>query len=373
MKIAIIGQKGIPAQFGGIERHVEELSLELVKRGHQVTVYTRPYYTKANRKTYKGIRLISINSLRTKHLDAITHTLFSSIHAATKGYDIIHYHGVGPSLLSFIPRIFSRKAKVVSTFHCVDRRHQKWNGFARYMLWLGEWASLVFPHQTIAVSKSIQKYCVKSFNKKPIYIPNGISKDFLKQSKAKLIKNKFGLITDQYILAVSRLIPHKGIHYLIEAYKRINTNKRLVIAGGSFFTDAYVKRLKEIAGNDPRIIFTGFQKGKTLSELYSNAYLFVLPSESEGLPIALLEAAGYGQCALASNIPENMEVIRANKENIGYTFKNKDVNDLQKKLAELLQKPVQTKKIGKSARQTVLKEFNWHKIANQTEQLYATR
>ncbi len=373
MKIAMIGQKGIPAKFGGIERHVEELSLQLVKRGHDVTVYSRPYYTRKSLKTYRGIHLISLPTVLMKHFDAITHTFLSSLHALTQKFDIIHYHGVGPSLLSFIPRIFNRRVKVVATFHCIDRHHKKWGWFARYMLWLGEWASLTFPHETIAVSQSIKKYCFRIFGKKAIYIPNGISREFLKKSKADLIKSKFGLIADQYILAVSRLIPHKGIHYLIEAYRSLKTDKKLVIAGGSFYTDDYVKKLKEQAGGDPRIIFTGFQKGKILSELYSNAYLFVLPSEAEGLPIALLEAAGFGKCALASNIPENMEVIRANKETIGYAFKNKDVSDLNKKLAELIKKPAQTRKTGKNARQTVLKEFNWRKIASQTEQLYATR
>ncbi|MFA5107412.1 MAG: glycosyltransferase family 4 protein [Patescibacteria group bacterium] len=371
MKIAMIGQKGIPALFGGVERHVEELSVRLAKRGHTVTVYTRPNHTNPNRKNYHGVRLVSLPSLPTKHFDAISHTFLATIHALFQDYDVIHYHSGGPSLLSFIPRLFRPGIKVIATFHSIERKHQKWGLFARFVLRLGEWACVTFPHQTIAISRPLQKYCEKTYRKKTIYIPNGVSSEFTRSQKAKVITKQFGLIADQYILTVARLIPPKGIHYLIAAYKRLNTKKRLVIAGDSAYTDSYVKKLKELAAGDPRIIFTGFQKGKTLAELYSNAYLFVFPSEIEGLPLALLEAAGFGRCSLASNIPENLEVLRANNEVIGYVFKNKNVKDLQIKLAELLKRPEATKKVGQRARKVVLQHFNWQSIAYETEKLYS--
>ncbi|MDD5567291.1 MAG: glycosyltransferase family 4 protein [Patescibacteria group bacterium] len=367
----MIGQKGIPALYGGVERHVEELAVRLAKRGHKVAVYTRPNYTSSRKKNYRGVSLVSLPSLPTKHFDAISHTFFATVHAMFQDYDIIHYHSGGPSLLSILPRIFRPSVKVIGTFHSIERRHQKWGWFARLVLRLGEWACVTFPHQTIAISRPLQKYCFKTYGKKTIYIPNGISGEFTRSKKARVITKQFGLMTDQYILTVARLIPPKGIHYLIEAYRRLNTRKRLVIAGDSAHTDGYVKKLKELAAGDPRIVFTGFQSGKTLAELYSNAYLFVLPSEIEGLPLALLEAAGFGRCSLASNIPENLEVLRVNKEVIGYVFKNKNVKDLQIKLTELLKRPEEMKKIGKHARQVVLQHFNWHTIARQTEKLYS--
>lgn len=371
MKIAMIGQKGIPAIFGGIERHVEELSEQMVQRGHEVTVYTRHYYTNPKRRNFHGVNLVSLPSLQTKHLDTISHVFLATLHALCHDFDIIHYHGVGPSLLSFLPRIFRPGVRVVTTFHCIDRRHKKWGWFARLMLRLGEWAAVSFPHRAIANSRTIQDYCRQVYRKSMIYIPYGISGQYLKRLAAREIKKKYGLKAGQYILAVSRLIPHKGIHYLIQAYKRLPTKKKLVVVGGGFYTDAYVRQLKELAAGDPRIIFTGSQTGRLLAELFSNPYLFVHPSEAEGLPIALMEAAGYGNCVLVSDIPENMEVLQAGNEVIGYAFKNKNIKDLQHKLAGLLRRPTETKKIGRLARKTILKQFNWQSTCRQTEKLYS--
>lgn len=174
MKIAILGSKGIPAKSGGIERHVEDLSVRLADLGHEVFVYSRKRYTKYDQPKYKGINLIYLPSLNTKNLDAITHTFLATIHALFKNYDIIHYHGVGPATLSFIPRLLKRKTKVIATFHCRDQFHQKWGRIARQYLALGEYASCKFPHKTIVISKVIQDYCKKTFNRETEYIPNGV-------------------------------------------------------------------------------------------------------------------------------------------------------------------------------------------------------
>ncbi len=372
MKIAMIGQKGVPGIFGGVERHVEQLSLILTERGHDVTVYTRPYYTPAKRTRFHKVRLVSLPSLRTKHFDAISHTFLATLHAVRQDSDIIHYHGVGPALLAFLPRLFRHRAKVIVTFHCIDRKHQKWGSIARFFLWLGERAAVFFPHETIVVSKTLRAYCRQNFRRNVTYIPNGVPLESTRTLNADAIRKKFGLIANQYILAVSRLIPHKGIHHLIKAYQQLATEKPLVIVGDSFYTDAYVKDLKKLAGSDPRIIFTGFQKGKTLKELFSNAYLFVLPSESEGLPITLLEAASFGKCVLASNIPENIEVIRSGKQVIGYTFKNRDTDDLRRMLEQLMhhQKTIQSK--GQLAKTVVRKRFNWIAIVLDVERVYSS-
>ncbi len=361
----------IPALYGGVERHVEELAVCLVRRGHDVTVYTRGYYTPRQRTTFLGVTLVSLPSLRTKHLDAISHTFIATLHAIRHRYDIIHYHGVGPALLSFLPRFLGSKAKVVVTFHSVDRKHKKWGAVARYFLFLGEWAAVSFPHQTISVSKTIQSYCRFVHKKETFYIPNGVSRNLPHTRTNGMIRQRYGLMSERYILAVSRLIPHKGIHYLIEAYKKLKTDKNLVIVGDSVYTDDYVRQLKDLAGSDKRIIFTGFQKGRMLAELFSNAYLFVLPSEAEGLPISLLEAASFGRCVLASNIPENVEVIRSQGQVIGYTFRNKDSADLAKKLRVLMTQPELIKQRGALARRVVGRTFNWQSIAREIEQVYA--
>lgn len=364
MKIAFIGQKGIPAVYGGVERHVEELSTRLVDLGYDVSVYTRPHYTTCKKESFKGIKLISLPSLHSKHFDAISHTFLATLHALKQDYNIIHYHSIGPALLCWIPRILKPRAKVVVTFHCIDRQHQKWGRIARLMLWLGEFVTCKFAHEVITVSRTLKHYAYEVYKRETNYIPNGISE--MQSLKPSIIKEQFGLEGNDYILVVSRLIPHKGIHYLIKAYQRINPNLKLVITGDSSFTDDYVRKLKRLAGGSKHIIFTGFQTGPALAELFTNAYLYVQPSESEGLPIAVLEAAAYGNCVLASDIPANMEIIK----NCGLNFENKSVNDLVHKLELLINSPQEVESSGKEARKYVLENYNWADIVKSTDYLY---
>jgi len=370
MKIAMIGQKGIPVRYGGIERHVQELSLKLNKLGHSVFVYTRPYYTNKNLKEFKGVNLISLPSIHTKHLDAISHTFLATLDALRKDYDIIHYHGVGPSLLSWIPRIFKPRVKVVVTFHCIDRRHKKWGWFARFALKVGEMAASVFPHQTIAVSKTLQEYIKKKYKRKAKYIPNGVNKleREISREEEKNILNKFGLDSQKYILMVSRLIRHKGAHYLIEAYKGLKNKNglKLAIIGDSSFTDDYVKELKELAKGNSEIVFTGNQMGKNLQTLFKNAYILVHPSETEGLPIVILEAMSYRLPVLASDIPENLELVK----DFGFSFKSKDIRDLQEKLDQLISQPKLLKEKVGLAQKFIWENYNWENIAKKTDELY---
>jgi len=367
MKIAFIGQKGIPMTFGGVEKHVERLSVGLAERGHRVFVYTRPWYTPATKKSFEGVKLISKPSIRTKNFDAITHTFYCTLDALRRDFDIIHYQGVGPALLAWIPRLLKPRTKVVVTFHSIDRLHKKWGIFARAMLRLGEWAAVRFADETITVSKTLQLYCKKSFNADTLYIPNGV--DAVKPAAADLIKEKFGLEIDGYFLFMSRLVAHKGAHYLIDAYKRLRTNKKLVIVGAGAFTDDYVQFLKKKAGKNPDIIFTGNIEGgsEIWRELFSNAYLFVHPSEYEGLPVVVLEAMSFGTPVLVSDIMENMEIIGAGQ---GFSFKNKSVSDLKNKLDKLRRSDGLVKKVGAIGREHVLKEYNWKSIVRSTEVAY---
>lgn len=367
MNIAFIGQKGIPVKFGGVESHVEHLAIGLAKKGHTVFAYTRPWYTPKNKKTYKGINLVSLPSLRTKHFDAISHTFMASIDALKKDYDVVHYHGVGPALLSWIPRVFKPKTKVVVTFHCIDRYHQKWGVLARLALHIGEWAAVRFAHDTITVSKVLQMYCANNYNADTVHVPNGVN--LHKPIGASLIKKKFGLKKDNYIIFLSRLVKHKGPHYLIEAYKKLKTDKKLVIAGGSAFTDDYVKQLKQMAKGNKNIIFTGNVQGDSQlwAELYSNAYLFVHPSESEGLPIVVLEAMSFGTPVLVSDIAENLEAISVD---YGLYFASRDVDDLKKKIQYALKYPEKIKVIGEKAKVMVKNCYAWKDIVADTEKVY---
>jgi len=368
MKIAMIGQKGIPTQFGGIERHVEALAVRLGKRGHEVTVYTRSWYAPAKRRFAKGVSTVATPTINSKHLDAIVHTFSSTVHAIRNGAEVIHYHGVGPSLLSWIPRVFAPGVKVVSTFHCVDRNHQKWGFVARTMLGLGERAACVFPHQTIAVSKTLQSYGMNRFGGDIVYVPNGIETPGRIGTE---VLSKFGLKKDGYVVMVSRLVKHKGAHHLIEAYQRLQKRgltrgKKLVIVGGSAFTDAYVAQLRAMAAGNSEILFTGYLKGRALEQVFAGAFAVVHPSESEGLPIAVLEAMSYGKTVLASDIPENMECIREH----GMSFRNRSVPDLTRKLRVLLDSPEMVASQGAAAKKFVISNYHWDDVARGVERVY---
>lgn len=365
MKIAFIGQKGIPTKFGGVERHVEELSARICAAGQQVFVYCRPWYTAAGQTEHHGVRLVVVPSLHTKHFDAISHTFFSTIHALFQPYDIIHYHGVGPALLAWIPRVFKPRCRVVVTFHCIDRKHQKWNRFARLALRLGEWAACAFAHQTIVVSKTLQQYCRNVYETETVYIPNGVPVPILPIASA-LLQDQFQLQPQGYILAVSRLVRHKGIHHLVAAYHDLQTTLPLVIVGGSAFTDNYVSELQQMALGNRNIRFVGYQEGAALAELFANAAVFVQPSETEGLPITLLEAMAYGRPIVASDIPENQEALGG----CGILFRNRDAGDLTQKLAYALAETTVMRRLADQAKERAVRHYHWHDIAQQTEKLY---
>jgi glycosyltransferase involved in cell wall biosynthesis len=365
MKIAFIGQKGIPTKQGGIEKHVEELTKRLAGFGFNITVYSRSHYTEKRDKkyTYEGVTIINIPSINTKHLDAITHTLFSTLHALTQDYDVIHYHGVGPSLLSFIPRIFKPSVKVINTFHCIDRYHQKWGRLAKLILALGEYTACKFPHQTITISKILEKYSRSEFNSKAKYIPNGAS---ITHSQNNKILKELDLEAKDYIVTVSRLVRHKGIHTLIKAYNQTTQTKKLVIVGDGANTDDYVKEVKSLAGNNKNIIFAGRQSGDNLYALFENAYLFAQPSEAEGLSIALLEAMLYEVPMIISNIEENQEPAGG----CALEFINKSIEDLKRKLQYALDNPEIMEAFAKKAKIRAQTEYNWDDITKETALTY---
>ncbi|MCX6799600.1 MAG: glycosyltransferase family 4 protein [Candidatus Falkowbacteria bacterium] len=364
MKIYLIGQKGIPSIGGGVEKHVEMLAIHLVKRGHEVFAYTRPNYTNKRLKSFDGVNLISLPSVKTKHLEAISHTFLACLDLIRRKPDVIHFHSIGPSSLILLVRILKPFTPIIATFHCQDYYHKKWNPIARAYLRFGEFVACKFTDKTITVSKGLTRYAMSEYGVKTKYIPNGV--EVIKKLPAKNIKLKWDLTKNSYILSVSRLIEHKGVHYLIDAYLKTKTSKSLVIAGDGAYTDDYVKCLKKMAKNNPKIIFTGNQIGTTLQELFSNAYLFVQPSTSEGLSIALLEAMASGNAVLVSDIPENLEVIK----DTGFSFKNKSPKSLQEKINYLLKNPKLIDKQKEKAKHRVNIHYHWRDITTETIKIY---
>ena len=294
MKIAMIGHKRIPSREGGVEVVVQELSTRLVKNGHRVDAYNRKGKNvqdsnadkdKKNLKEYKGVRIITIPTINKKGIDALIYSFFASMRALFGKYDVLHYHAEGSCAMLWIPHLF--KKRIVVTIHGLDWQRSKWGGFATKYIKFGEKLAAKYADEIIVLSKGVQKYFKDTYNRDTNFIPNGVNKPEIREPK--IIKEKYGLNKNDYILFLARIVPEKGLHYLIEAYKQINTDKKLVIAGGASHTNDYLEKIKKMASEDSRIIMTGFVQGEELKELYSNCYLYCLPSDIEGMPISLLE------------------------------------------------------------------------------------
>lgn len=315
MKIAMIGHKRIPSREGGIEIVVEQLATRMVQAGHSVDVYNRKghhvsgeendEYLVRGLKEYKGIHIITIPTFQNKKLNAVVYSFLATVRALFGHYDVIHYHAEGACSMLWIPHLFG--IRTIATIHGLDWKRSKWGGFATKFLLFGEKTAVKYADEIIVLSRNMQKYFKDTYGRDTVFIPNGVLKPEIHSDR--IIKEKWGLEKDSYILFLARIVPEKGLHYLLDAYMDIDTDKRLVIAGGSSHTDNYMKQMEKKAAKDKRILMTGFVQGEVLEELYSNAYVYVLPSDVEGMPVSLLEAMSYGNCCLVSDIAENVEVI----------------------------------------------------------------
>ncbi|MEA2007288.1 MAG: glycosyltransferase family 4 protein [Patescibacteria group bacterium] len=366
MKVVFIGQKGIPTLMGGIERHVEELTIRLAKQGHDVIVYTRPNYSDKKLNEYKGVRLVSLPSLATKHLDAISHTFFACLDVSfRRDIDVIHFHSIGPSFFIWLAKLLNPLTPVVATFHSQCYYHKKWGKFAKFSLKVGEYVCCKFPDRLITVSKNLRRYVLKKYGVKASYVPNGVPN--YSPVKPDEIKKR-GLEKGSYIFYGGRLIRHKGLHYLIEAFSKVRTDKRLVISGEGMFTDNYEQELKHSAQKDPRVMLIGRIDGtsKELAELFSNAYIYAHPTEAEGLSISLLETMSYGVVPLISNIPENLEAV----EQAGFVFESGNVEDLRGKLQHLIDNPDEVRSKEMLGKERVEECYSWDVIAEDIANVY---
>jgi len=363
MKIAFIGQKGIPTKTGGVERQIEDLAVNMAKDGHEVFVYARSSYNTEHLKEWNGVKIITVPSVPSKNLDAITATFFACLDLVRRKYDIIHFQSIGPASMLWLARILNPRTKIVFTFHCQDYNHQKWGAFARTYLKFGEKVGNLLADKVIITSHSLLRYAKEKYHNNPIYIPS--SAKLTELVKAEEIKD-FGLDKDSYISYIGRLVRHKGVHFLIKAYQEITTDKKLVIVGEGSYTDDYVKELHDLAQGNSNIIFTGNQSGKMLKELFSNTAIFVQPSESEGLSFALLEGMAYARPCLVSDIEPNLEALG----DTGVSFKSGDYLDLKLKLEGMLNAPDKLAQMGSAARERVKLEYDSDNIAKQTISLY---
>jgi glycosyltransferase involved in cell wall biosynthesis len=360
MKISFIGLKGLP-YCGGVEKFTEEVGSRLVAKGHQVTVYTMRHYGTQD-DMFRGMRIRPVPSVRSRSLEKLTVSFMASLYESFGGdSDIVHYNAFGPAAFCFIPRLMKRK--VLAQGQGIEWKRSKWGWTGKLFLRLLEYPSVRFPHLVTVVSKVQKEYLAEKYGRASVYIPSGVNPPEFE--KPRLIR-QYGLKGDDYILFAARLVPEKGLHYLIEAYKRLNTDLKLVIAGDSEHEAGYKAEISRMAGGNDKIIFTGFVMGALLNELLSNCHVFVLPSEIEGLSTALLEAMSYRNCCLASDIPENREALGGH----GYLFKNRDVDDLTEKLALLSANGNAANDCKIRAKSFAVGDYSWDRIADQYEELY---
>ncbi len=368
--IAMFGHKHIPSREGGVEIVVEHLAVRMVRMGHKVTCYNRGgSYVESedaefdeDRSRYRGVKIKKAFTINAKGLAAASSSFFASLAAGLGKYDVVHIHAEGPCILCGFLKACDKR--VIVTIHGLDHKRAKWGRFASWYIMKGEQAAAKYADEIIVLSKSVQDYFLELYGRRTTFIPNGVEE--AKQLIPDIIRTKWGLDKDDYILYLGRIVPEKGIHYLIEAYKGLNTDKKLVIAGGSSDTDEYYSKLKNMAEGTDNIIFTGFVQGPTLEELYSNAYIYCLPSDLEGMPLSLLEAMSYGNACLTSDIPECADVI----SDKGMTFKKGDVKSLAKCLSELLDDRAAVEAYKAQAATYITERYNWDESVNRTLKLY---
>jgi glycosyltransferase involved in cell wall biosynthesis len=360
MKIAFIGQKGIPAQNGGVDRHVENLAMFLAKKGEEIIVYNRQGYLPEKINKWEGVTLIHLPYINQKNLAAITHSFLATIDAMRLKVDVIHYHGIGPCLLAWIPRVFAPKIKVIATLHSFDYGNEKWSAFAKFMLKRGEKSMSHNAHQIIVLTDLMHDYFLQKYGRETTIIPNGA---YIENSYDSNNLVGFGLKPKKYLVSVSRIIKLKGIQYLITALKELPTyDIKLAIVGDG----EYREELEKLAGNDPRIVFTGNQSGEVLNQLYSKAKYFIQSSEMEGLSISLLEAMAHGLPCIVSDISANQE---ATGETALY-FRQKDKDDLRNKLIYAFEHEDKMAELGVKAKERAISLFNWEKISEDTIKIY---
>lgn len=369
LNIAMLGHKRIPSREGGIEIVVEELSKRMVQLGHQVTCYNRNGHHVSGSEfdgkhltEYKGVRLKLVWTLDKRGLAAMTASVSGAMKAAFGKYDVVHFHAEGPCAMLWLPKLFGKRC--IATIHGIDWQRAKWGGFASKYIKFGEKVAVKYADEIIVLSEGVQRYFKDTYGRETVFIPNGVNRPEIRE--AKQIKDKFGLSKDSYILFLGRIVPEKGVSYLIEAFKQVETDKKLVIAGGSSDTDAFVQELKDLAKGDDRIIFTGFVQGALLEELYSNSYVYCLPSDLEGMPLSLLEAMSYGNCCVVSDIAECAEMV----EDKAVVFRKSDVADLREKLHELCQQPEIVEQYKKTAADFICQKYGWDDVVGSTIELY---
>ncbi|MCC8015526.1 MAG: glycosyltransferase family 4 protein [Eubacterium sp.] len=369
MKIAIIGHKRIPSNEGGIEKGVEMHAVRMAARGHKVVAYNRGSNNIFGRefnekpiKSYKGVKIVTVPTTDGR-LSVPLYSFLATLHAAFARYDVVSYRASGSCIMIPLAKLFGLRC--VASLHGIDSLRDKWGGFAKRFLELGERMAAKHADVCLVLSQNMKEYIKEKYGTEAVLFANGIDKPVKKEPN--IIKEKFGLEKDSYILSLGRIVPEKGLHHLIEGFKGVKTDKKLVIAGGAEHGSGYFDKLKKMAEGDERIVFIGFVKGEVIDELYSNCYMFVLPSNLEGMANTLLEAMSFGCCTLASDIPENAEVV----EDMAPLFKNRNDDDIRDRIQYFIDNPSEVMRYREGASDYITSKYNWDRVVDQMLEIYS--
>ncbi|MEP7269884.1 MAG: glycosyltransferase [Acidobacteriota bacterium] len=358
MKIAIMGTRGIPANYGGFETFAEQLGTRLAARGHGVTVYGRKHYATGGRREYRGVELVVLPTIRHKYFDTVVHSFLSMLHALPRRYDVILICNAANSIFALIPRLLGTPTLV--NVDGLERKRKKWNWIGRTYYLVSEWLSTFLPTEIVTDALVIQNYYETRYHKKSAMIAYGAE---VARRAAPEHLEKYGLQPGKYILYVSRLEPENNAHLVIEAYQKVATDLPLVIVGGAPYAKEYIAQLKST--RDPRVKFLGFVFGEDYRALQQNAYCYVHATEVGGTHPALIEAMGAGNCALTLATPENLEVMG----DAGLVYHS--VEDLARQLRRVLADPSIIGEYRHRAMSRVMQLYNWEQITDEYEVLLA--
>ena len=362
MKIAMLGTRGVPASYSGFETCVEELGSRLVQRGHEVTVYCRAHHITYDQPTYKGMKLVKLPTIANKYLDTIVHSFISSLHALTQGYDIALYFIAGNSLVTWIPRLVGQRSLL--NVDGLDWKRAKWPPLAKRYIQFAEQMSTVLPDGIITDSRVVQRYYREVHRADSTYIAYGSD---LPRRVAGEVLQRFDLTERGYVLFVGRLVPENCAHHLVAAWRTLDTPLKCVIVGDAPYAEAYKAELRQLAGDDPRIIFTGYVFGEGYWELGSNAYAFVETSGVGGTHPALIEAMAFGNCVVTHNTAENLETIGA--AGLWYDG-NAGAESLARVLRTLLDAPPLVAAYRSAAATRAAEVFSWQAVTDAYEALF---
>jgi glycosyltransferase involved in cell wall biosynthesis len=359
LKIAILGTRGIPANYGGFETFAEECSAGLAARGHQVTVYCRSHYVPKDLKTHRGARLIVLPTLKWKYSDTVIHTLFSVLHSLFQQYDAILICNAANSIFAWMPRVLG--IPVVVNVDGIERLRQKWNWIGKSYYRICEQLSTLFPNRIITDAKVIQRYYREHYGADSEFIPYGA---IMERTEGHEFLEKFGLSPREYFLYVSRLEPENNAHIVIKAFEKAQTSKRLVILGDAPYSVEYIRRLRETT--DTRIIFAGAIYGSGYRQLLGNAFCYIHATEVGGTHPALIEAMGQGNIVIANGVDENIEVL----DSAGIIYKKNDAHDLSRCIQAVADRPEYFAEMASTAFRRAQAYYSWDSVIQKYEQLF---